>query len=388
MSALRILVAHNVPAQRTGGMSRIMGFIHDRLAEHGHHVDYFTANDVPANWQSSAGRRLGFPLLVRHAAVAASRSGHPYDIVNIHEPHGLPITIGRASAGFPSVFVTSHGLERRAWTLAQEEARLGRATIGTRTRLTYPLTSLWPAAMGLRRADHVFCLNSEDRDYLMRHFGRTSGSVTRIFPGADHIYASHMRTYERSSRILFAASWRDNKGIADLVPAFVRLTERDAAVTLTVVGSGVPDEIVLGRFPASLQKRISLETPSTEAGMAAVFAGADIFLLPSLFEGTPLTLTQAMMSGLPIVTTATCGMRDVISDRGTGLLIPIRRPDAIVSAVETLIADRGLRERLGRAARAAALANYTWDLVAQPIEDAYLRVRGEAAGKSAGKAAA
>jgi glycosyltransferase involved in cell wall biosynthesis len=237
--------------------------------------------------------------------------------------------------------------------------------------------------MGLRRADHVFCLNSEDRDYLMRHFGRTSDSVTRIFPGADHIYASHVRTYERASRMLFAASWRDNKGIADLVPAFVRLAERHAGLTLTVVGAGVPDNIVVAQFPAPLHKQISFESPSTEAGMAAVFAGADIFVLPSLFEGTPLTLTQAMMSGLPIVTTATCGMNDVISDRVTGLLIPIRRPDAIVSAIENLIADRGLRERLGRAARATALANYTWDRVAQPIEDAYLRVRGKAASEAA-----
>jgi glycosyltransferase involved in cell wall biosynthesis len=315
--------------------------------------------------------------------VAAARSGHSYDIVNIHEPHGLPITIGRAAAGFPSIFVTSHGLERRAWALAREEARLGRATIGGKTRLTYPLTSLWPAGMGLRRADHVFCLNSDDRDYLMYRFGRTSDSVTRIFPGADHIYANHVRTYECARRILFAASWRDNKGIADLVPAFVRLAERHAAVTLTVVGAGVPDEIVLAQFPSSLHKQISFETPSTEAAMAAVFAAADIFLLPSLFEGTPLTLMQAMMNGLPIVTTATCGMKDVISDRVTGLLIPIRRPDAILSAVEILIADRGLRERLGRAAQAAALANYTWDRVAQPIEDVYLRVRGKAAAEAA-----
>ena len=49
--------------------------------------------------------------------------------------------------------------------------------------------------------------------------------------------------------------------------------------------------------------------------MAAAFAAADLFLLPSLFEGTPLTLMQAMMSGLPIVTTATCGMKDVLVDQ-------------------------------------------------------------------------
>ena len=138
-----------------------------------------------------------------------------------------------------AVELADHGLERRAWTLAGEEARLGRTTIAAKTRLTYPLTSLWPAGIGLRRADHIFCLNSEDRDYLMRHFGRTNDSVTRIFPGADPVYANHVRTYERASRMLFAASWRDNKGIADLVPAFVRLAGRHAATRSGAV-SGSP----------------------------------------------------------------------------------------------------------------------------------------------------
>ena len=109
--------------------------------------------------------------------------------------------------------------------------------------------------------------------------------------------------------------------------------------------------------------------------MAAAFAAADVFLLPSLFEGTPLTLIQAMMSGLPVVTTATCGMKDVIQDGETGLLIPVRSPAAIEGAVSRLLVDRELRERVGRAARAAALASYTWDRVAVPVEDAYLRLR-------------
>ena len=114
--------------------------------------------------------------------------------------------------------------------------------------------------------------------------------------------------------------------------------------------------------------------------MAAAFREADLFLLPSLFEGTPLTLIQAMMSGLPVVTTSTCGMKDVIANGDTGLLIPIRSPDAIVAAVEGLMADRSLRERLGRAAQSAALDRYTWDRVAEPVEEAYIRARGAVGG--------
>jgi glycosyltransferase involved in cell wall biosynthesis len=109
--------------------------------------------------------------------------------------------------------------------------------------------------------------------------------------------------------------------------------------------------------------------------MASTFSRADLFLLPSLFEGTPLTMMQAMMSGLPIVTTATCGMKDVIDDEMTGLLIPIRSPDAIVTAIERLLNSPALRRSLGVAARAVALKRYTWDQAAAPVLHAYQALR-------------
>jgi glycosyltransferase involved in cell wall biosynthesis len=378
-AALRILVAHQVPAARSGGMSRIMGFIHDRLEARGHRVDYLTADDVPAKWQTAAGRRFAFPLLVRQAAIDAARHGRPYSIVNVHEPHGFPITIARGRAGAPRVVVTSHGLEHRAWKLMKDEARLGRQRLGMKTRLTYPPTSLWPARVTLRNADHVFCLNSDDRDELVHAFGRTPFNTTRIFPGADAIYAGASRDYGRAARVLFAAAWRHNKGITDLVPAFAALAGRLEAVSLAIVGAGVPEADVRASFPRDIQSRITFENPPTEAAMAAAFADADLFLLPSLFEGTPLTLIQAMMSGLPIVTTATCGMKDVIEDGETGLLIPVRSPAAIDAAIARLVRDRALRERVGKGARAAALGRYTWDRVARPVEEAYLTLQAERA---------
>lgn len=113
---------------------------------------------------------------------------------------------------------------------------------------------------------------------------------------------------------------------------------------------------------------------ATEAETAAAFADADIYLLPSLFEGTPLTLIEAMMSGMPIVTTNVCGMKDVIRNGENGLLIPIRSPDAIVSAVKRLVADQAYRARLGHAAQAEALEKYTWPRVAAPVRDVYERL--------------
>jgi glycosyltransferase involved in cell wall biosynthesis len=74
-----------------------------------------------------------------------------------------------------------------------------------------------------------------------------------------------------------------------------------------------------------------------------------------------------MMSGMPIVTTATCGMKDVIRDAENGILVPTHSPHAIVAAVERLLGDVDYRARLGRAAQAEALDKYVWERVARPI---------------------
>ncbi len=375
---LRILVAHNVRRDRPGGMSRIMERIHREVAGAGHQVEYFCAEDAPPAARGRWGRLL-FPQAVRRHAARAAARGQPYDVVNVHEASGAAIT-GSPPPG-TRVMVTSHGVEHRAWELALEERRLGRGGPGWKTRLIYPLTALWQADASLRRAGHVFCLNEEDRAYLTRRFGVAPARITRIFPGADARFGAEAagRDYGRAERLLFAGTWRKNKGIEDLVPAFSTLVQRHPLLELVVLGGGVPAGTIAAAFPAILQPRIHCVETRDDAETARVFAGADLFLLPSLLEGTPLTLMEAMFSGLPVVTTDTCGMRDVIRHGENGLLVPIRSPGAIVAAVERLLASPEERARLGRAAHAEATERYTWPRVAVPVREVYERAAGSPA---------
>jgi glycosyltransferase involved in cell wall biosynthesis len=372
---LRILVAHNVARARNGGMSRIMGFIHDHVEAAGHEVEYFTSEDVGARLGGRLSR-LSFPVLVRRHAAAAARAGRPFDVVNVHEPSSAVMAAFKKGAGDPAVVVTSHGVERRAWRLALEELRRGRGGPSRKTRFVYPLTGLSQADAGLRRADHIFCLNNEDRDYLVGELGRAPECVTRIYPAAGEAFAaaSRARSYARCVRVLFAATWRKNKGVEDLVPAFAELSARHTRLELFVLGAGVPDAEVLAAFPAETRGRVRLARAGSDEETAAAFAAADLFVLPSLFEGTPLTLVEAMASGLPVVTTATCGMRDVVRDGENGLLVPTRSPSAIAAAVERFIDDESLRARLGTAARAEAAERYTWKLAAAPVLEVYERL--------------
>jgi glycosyltransferase involved in cell wall biosynthesis len=370
---MRILVAHMVSAARSGGMSRMMGRAHDLLEAAGHQVKYLTADDVPVSVRGRLGR-FAFPLLVRRAAVAAAREGRAFDIVNVHEPHGSVVAWLRAGFRETAVVVMTHGVERRGWEIALAHPP---SRPSVKTRLVYPLTSLWLSRLSLRQADHVICLNRQDRDFLARRFGVDPARMTPVIPGADPLFgeAAASRTYTRAQRVLFAGTWLARKGVYELAEAFNALTERYPHLSLEILGGGVPEEKILSAFSRDAAGRVRVLGGGDEAMMARAMAAADLFVLPSLFEGTPLTLIEAMWSGLPIVTTRTAGMQDVISHEHTGLLVPPADGRALADAIARLADDRQLRRALGSEAHRVASARYTWQETAATFENAYRAAR-------------
>ncbi len=372
---MRILVAHFVSPARTGGMSRLIGTIHDRLAAAGHEVSYLTTEDVPPALRSRLGR-LGFQFIVWRAAAAAARRGDPYDIINVHEPHGAVVATRRRGLGGAAVVAMTHGVERRGWEIA-----LGHppSRPGIKTRLIHPLITLAPSALTLRRADHIVCLNSEDRAFLTRALGVPEVRISRVTPGADPVFgaAAAQRTYEQGRRLLFAGTWLPRKGVQELAQAFTTLVDRGYDVHLDVLGAGVDPSVVVGTFGSAARPRVHLRTTHNDAEIAAAMHEADIFVLPSLFEGTPLTLIEAMWSGLPSVTTATAGMKDVVCDGRTGLLVPPGDASALATAIGRLTADADLRRRLGSEAHVVAHREYTWENAAATFASAYRAARSD-----------
>jgi glycosyltransferase involved in cell wall biosynthesis len=357
---MKILVAHNVPRARNGGMSRIQGLIHDEIEKLGAQVDYFCSDDVPS-WLQNRTTRFSFPYLVSRRA----REGN-YDIVNVHEQAGALVSLLKGRA---KVVVTTHGVEQRGWEVSLEDVRLGReGGPSAKTRIVYPATSLWQSRVALRCATHIFCLSDQDRDFLQSRFQIPLERITRIFPAAGPEYSAYQRDYRRFRRILFAGTWLGRKGRQDAVDAFRNLPDHFEFATL---GAGAPREAILSSFPQELRGRVKTFEPKNDLDSARIMAEADLFLLPSVFEGTPLTLMEAMHSGMPIVTTNVCGMRDVIEDGRNGLLTPVRTPGAIAAAILRLDSDPSLRESIGRAARAGAMALYTWPQSAKPVWDVY-----------------
>lgn len=92
--------------------------------------------------------------------------------------------------------------------------------------------------------------------------------------------------------------------------------------------------------------------------IASLLAASDIFVLPSHFEGLPMSVIEAMLAGLPVVATDIHGPREQVVEGETGRLVPAGRPDPLAGALSSLVRDAGLRARMGARGRTRACGLY------------------------------
>ena len=88
--------------------------------------------------------------------------------------------------------------------------------------------------------------------------------------------------------------------------------------------------------------------------ISSILSAADIFVLPSLAEGQPRVLLEAMAAGLPCVATRGLGLSAVITHEKDGLLVPPRDSEALAQAINVLLSDKKLADKLGKAAAVRA----------------------------------
>ena len=131
---------------------------------------------------------------------------------------------------------------------------------------------------------------------------------------------------------------------------------------------------LLGRDVDSrgLSSRVHFLGPRRDLGN--LLAAMDVFVLPSLWEGLPLSMVLAMGAGVPVVATAVAGIPEVVDDGRTGLLVPPADPRALGAALTRLFADRAFAERMGHDARAAVLPRFGIDRYVDSIVGLYDRL--------------
>jgi glycosyltransferase involved in cell wall biosynthesis len=149
------------------------------------------------------------------------------------------------------------------------------------------------------------------------------------------------------------------KGHTHLLDALAVLTHAFPTLHVAIAGRGERESDLRARVTAQgVAGRVHFL--GLRPDVANVLAAADVFVLPSLSEGLPLALLEAMLAGKPIVATAVGEIPIVLDSGSAGMLVRPGDPVALADAIGPLLADPTLRERFAAAARTRALAEYSF----------------------------
>ncbi|RMG40588.1 MAG: glycosyltransferase [Planctomycetota bacterium] len=162
-----------------------------------------------------------------------------------------------------------------------------------------------------------------------------------------------------------------------LVAAFSALAERFSDVWLLVVGDLEPHR---GQLDARTLQTLSTHprirrVPFTDQ-IERCYAAMDLLTLPTRREGLPYVLLEAAALGVPVVATRVTGCVDAVVDGETGLLVPPDDPDALRAAIEGVLSNAGLAQRLGQAARERVERAFSADRLIEAHLALYAAVRG------------
>jgi glycosyltransferase involved in cell wall biosynthesis/protein-tyrosine-phosphatase len=330
-------------------------------------------------WLASELRRLGVNVAVveetRHSspglvpAVAQFLSANDVDVVHTHRPKDNVIgTLAARLAGVPHVVRTVHGLPEpmQGWS-----------------RTKYRVHDSVDRALLRCFADRIVAVSRHSADTLARS-GYPTRSIVCIPNGID---LERVRGTRTPLEVRHALGIRDDelivgtagrlapvKGHAHLIDAAALILRQERNARFVFAGSGPLKADLIGRARSlGIEGACLFIDPAvdTRAGLFDLIAAFDIFALPSLSEGSPMALLEAMALERPVVASAVGGVPEIVTDNETGLLVAPKSEQALARACLDLAHNRHGAASLGAAARRTVEARFSHERNGRALLDLY-----------------
>ena len=238
----------------------------------------------------------------------------------------------------------------------------------------------------LARADAVTAVCGAVADSLVHDYGVPRERVRVVPNGADPPDELAERDASRRLRVglgssamkplwVCAARLEEQKGHDVLLESLAEVRRRGLDFIVALAGDGSRRQALARRVAElNLTDRVRFLGLLDEIG--PLLMAADAVLLPSRWEGLPLTLLEALARARPVVASAVGGIPEVIEDRVSGRLVPPGDVTALADALEWLHRRADLASALGREGAARMRERYTWERVVETFEEVYDEVLG------------
>jgi glycosyltransferase involved in cell wall biosynthesis len=310
---------------------------------------------IPANIRGDWRAALALPVFAVRMRLAVARFAAGADVV--HVQWGPTAAIAGAALSGKPVVLTLHGSDT---TLARRGG-------------------IWRRLLqaGLVRATRVIAVSAEQADFLAAE-GLWTGPVD-IIPSGVPVELLERERSERASgepfTYLFVGRLIPEKGVGSLIDAFAFVVAARPDVRLRILGGG-PEVAALGArvAAAGLGERVTFLGSVPHRRALREIASADAFVLPSLGEGSPLSVTEALALGTPVVSTRVGALPELLGE--DGLFFEPGDVAGLSAAMERLAGDPGLCTRLAAEGRARVRERYTWPVIAARTLDVYREAMG------------
>jgi glycosyltransferase involved in cell wall biosynthesis len=353
---VRVLLVIHTPKDPQTAVFKVVAEQAEVLRARGHSVEILAPQDFPL--ARMAGPRfdpLLFPVLI---AIPLLRQGRDLDLIKFHSYSGWLFALLRPIRHEwrqIKVVTEFHGLEPIFFAALQEETRRAQRRLSWRYRLINSWFMDWIIRIVCRRSDRVLCLNTSELNFLEDRQWVDASNLALFKNGVPVDFFEIEKDYARhGATLLFVGQWNERKGIRYLVEAFAQVSKQYRELQLVCAGALCAADSVLQDFPADIRRRVTVHPRVTREELIQLHSQADIFIFPTLFEGSSLALLEAMASALPIVTTPVGAAPDILQDQTSALLVPLRDSNLLAAAVRELIENPTKRGTLGTNARAAA----------------------------------
>jgi glycosyltransferase involved in cell wall biosynthesis len=250
------------------------------------------------------------------------------------------------------------------------------------------VTSKWRRQVLLRWAFHSSAATVAVSEDTKRHLAKElslSDTVLRVVPNGVPARPGN-RTAARAAlgipdgHVLFLAvgSLVPRKGHAVLIEA---LSTIGAGPWMLAIAGGGVEKDRLEALAASKGLTAHVKILGHREDVPDLLAATDVFVMPSLWEGLPLALLEAMLAGKPVIASRTSGIPEAVDDGVDGVLTTPGDVGELAAALRAVLSDPTRRATLGAAARARATASFTLDAMADGYETVFREVLGRANGR-------
>ncbi len=237
---------------------------------------------------------------------------------------------------------------------------------------------LWLDRLTNGLVDHNVCVSHGVAEYSIQVGRLQPQKITTIANGVDVERFEHVRQADRSifgipadaGLVLSVGRLDPQKGWLFLLDALSQLVARGHNLYWLLVGEGRQADAI-ERRAAELNIAGRVKLVGRRSDVPELLKAADCFVLPSLWEGMPNVVLEAMAAGLPVVATRVEGSKELVIDGQTGFLATPRSAHDLACGIATLLTHPETARQMGQAGHDLVKSQYSWEKMASQYEALY-----------------